>query len=198
MRAWEPEPIAIQAIEEPYEVGILLGGYSNFFIQHKEDRFNFNAAASRFTQTLELYKMGKIKKILLTGGSGNILLKEPSEATEAEKLLLRLGVPQQDIILEPNSRSTYENAFYTKKILDQSYPNTRCLLITSAWHMKRARGCFNGQNIPFDTFPVQYISERIKLTPNDILPDPKGFYNWELLIKEWVGYVGYWLKGYIH
>lgn len=194
---WEPPSVNMYSIEEPYDIGILLGGYSSMNQRPNEDRQNFNQRGNRFFHTYELYKIGKIKKILLTGGNGSILEDLASEAVEIRKFLLKIGVPDSDIIVESNSRTTYENAIYTKEVLDKNYPNARCLLITSAWHMPRSVATFKKAGLDFDTFPVDYISERVKLTPNDLLPDRMGFYYWEIIIKEWVGYLGYKAKGYL-
>lgn len=185
------------SIETPYDIGILLGGYSSMNKRPNDDRQNFNERGNRFIQTYELYKAGKIKKILLTGGNGSILQDLASEATEMRQFLVKIGVPDSAIIVESKSRNTYENAIFTKEILEESYPNARCLLITSAWHMPRSKAIFEKAGMPFDVFSVDYLSERTKLTPDDILPDKLGFYHWELLIKEWVGYWGYWAKGYL-
>ena len=62
-------------------------------------------------------KKGKFKKFLLTGGSGFMFGTEKSEAVLARELLIRLGVPDEDIIVEPDSKNTFENALFTKKIL---------------------------------------------------------------------------------
>lgn len=194
---WEINPISIATLPT-YDIGILAGGYSTFFIKNTNDRHNFSARANRFTQAVSLFFEGKIKKILLTGGSGYIFGDQPSEALEIKKHLLLMGVPDSCIILEAASRTTYENALYTKRILAKDYPKASCLLITSAWHMPRTSACFKKQNIKFTPFPVDHIGERTRFVPESLLiPDRKGFYHWEILTKEWVGYLMYYLRGYL-
>ena len=193
---WEPDPIAFKEVGH-YDIGVLLGGYSNFFLVHNHDRHTFSERANRLTQTLELYKIGKIDKFLLTGGSGNVLEEVPSEADKAYHFLTTIGIPPEDIILEPDSRNTYENALFTKKILAEKYPNAKCLLITSAFHMTRSEGCFKKLGMDFDTFSVDHIGEHARFHPESLfLPDRLGFYKWEILVKEFVGNLMYWLKGY--
>ena len=194
---WESPAMDMTKIEQPYDIGILLGGYSSLNKRPNHDRHNFNERGNRFFQTYELYKTGKIKQILLTGGNGAILQDLASEAVEMRKFLIKIGVPDSAIIIEPNSRTTYENAVFTKEILTKKYPNARCLLITSAWHMPRSKATFQKAGMNFDTFSVDYLSERVKFTPDDFLPNKLGFYYWEVLIKEWVGYCAYWARGYL-
>ena len=197
IRFWEVETITADQIQEPYDIGILLGGYSNSHILPRHDRMNFSGRANRFLNAYELYRTGKIKKLLLTGGSGDLLQEQPSEADLMKKFLLRLGVPEEDIIIEADSRNTYENAIFSKKKLE-AYPGARCLLLTSAWHMRRSAGCFRKAGMEFVPFSVDFITEKNRWAPeNTLIPDRSGFELWEFLIKEWVGCVAYWAKGYL-
>lgn len=196
-KLWELKTITADQIQQPYDIGILLGGYSNSQIRPNHDRQNFSHRGNRFMNSYELYKTGKVKKLLLTGGSGDILQKNPSEAEKMREFLLRVGVPEDDIIVEGKSKNTWENAVFTKEILDEKFPNASCLLITSAWHMRRSIGCYEKVGVNFTAFSVDFITEKDRWVPeNSIIPDRQGFYLWEMLIKEWVGCVMYKLQGY--
>ncbi len=197
-RLWEVDTILMNDIEEPYDIGILLGGYSNFFIQPDSDRHNYNERGARFFQAFEMYKKGKFKKFLLTGGSGFMFGTDKSEAVLARELLLRLGVPDEDIIVEPASKNTYENAIFTKKILSKDYPNAKCLLITAAWHMRRSQGCFDKADIQYTPFSVDHIGEQPRFVPASlVIPNSETVWRWEIFVKEMVGMVAYKVRGYI-
>ena len=198
IKLWEVNTQTVDEIQETYDIGILLGGYSNFFIEPNTDRLNFNSRGGRITHAVELYRKGKFKKFLLTGGSGLVIFKtNQSEAIHAREYLMRMGIPDQDIIVEPDSRNTHENATLTKKILDEKYPNAKCLLITSAWHMRRSMGCFDKEGIEYTPFSVDHIGEMNRFVPASlIIPNSETIYRWELLIKEMVGSVAYKLRGY--
>lgn len=197
MRLWEPESLTANEIETPYDIGILLGGYSNVFTVPDHDRHNFSDRGNRFFQAYELYQTGKVKKLLLSGGSGNLLQNVPGEAGLMKAYLMRIGIPESDIIVENTSRNTRENAVFTKEILDRDYPGARCLLLTSAWHMRRSKACFDKAGQPTTPYCVDYLSERTRYNPEIlILPHRFGLYYWELMIKEMVGCVMYRLQGY--
>jgi len=197
-KAWELKTITADQIQQPYDIGILLGGYSNSQVRPNHDRQNFSSRANRFLNAYELYKTGKVRKLLLTGGSGDLLQKNPSEAENVYDFLVRVGVPPSDIIVEGKSRNTWENAIFTKEILDEQYPNANCLLITSAWHMRRSIGCYEKAGVKFTPFSVDFVTEKDRWAPeNSLIPDRSGFYFWEMLVKEWVGCVMYKLQGYI-
>ncbi|HHH49570.1 MAG TPA: YdcF family protein [Saprospiraceae bacterium] len=196
VKLWEPDPILISSIQKTYDIGIVLGGFSNLYIE-PFDRQNFNETANRLTHALELYRKGVFKKILITGGSPDVLGIKTSEGERVLSFLVLMGIPKTDIIIEGKSRNTRENAVFTKALLSQQYPNAKCLLITSAFHMPRARACFKKLGLNFDTFPVAHIGEYNRFYPDSLLiPDRLGFYRWELLIKEWVGYLVYKIRAY--
>jgi uncharacterized SAM-binding protein YcdF (DUF218 family) len=198
LKLWEMDTVTADQLQQTYDIGILLGGFSNSQIRPSHDRFNVSIRANRFLNAYELYKTGKVKKLLLTGGSGDLLQQQPSEAMELKKFLLRLGVPEQDIIIEADSRNTYENAVFTKEILDREFPGASCLLITSAFHMRRSVGCFEKVGVNCVPFSVDFISEKDRWAPeHTLIPDRIGFYLWEILVKEWIGCATYWMKGYI-
>ena len=198
IRWWEDETITADEIQAPYDIGILLGGYSNPYIFPSTDRHNFSDRANRFTNALELYYEGKIRKILLTGGSGSLLQNVASEAMQMKQFLLKIGIPESDILVEANSRNTHENALFSKQLLEKEFPEAKLLLITSAWHMPRAKRCFQKVGIHATPYSADFFSEGTRFAPESwLFPYRQGFIRWEYLIKEWVGIVIYKLKGYI-
>ena len=197
-KIWEVKTITADEIIRPYKVGILLGGYSNGHIVPRHERHNFSFVSNRFINTYELYRTGKIEKILLTGGSGDVLKDQPPEAPMVAEFLKRIGVPEKDIIVEGESRNTYENAIFTKNILQQKNIRGNYLLITSAWHIRRAQGCFEKAGVSFTPYSVDFFSEADRWHPeNTIFTCSEGFYLWEKMMKEWVGYAVYWMQGYL-
>lgn len=187
-----------KVLEQTYEIGILLGGYSNPYIVSGDDRYNISERGNRLVNTLELYHKGKIKKILLTGGSGSLYNPGYVESDEAFVFLKNMGIPDSCILIEGRSRNTWENALFSKQLLDQQYSTPpKCLLITSAWHIPRAAACFKKAGLPAVSYPVDYLTEENRWAPDYwLLPDKLGFYRWEMLIKEWMGCIAYKLKGY--
>ncbi len=195
---WEPEPLAFETIDQPYDVGILLGGFSNSFARAGDFEFNLNRAGNRFLNTLELYKRGHLKKIMITGGSGNPFDKTPIESQEAREILRTLGVPDSNIIMETRSKNTLENALFSKALLEAQYPGARCALLTSATHLPRAHGLFVKAGLDCDPIPVDFQTERRQRSPRYwLLPAADVLAQWDLLLKEWVGYQGYKLLGKI-
>jgi uncharacterized SAM-binding protein YcdF (DUF218 family) len=137
-RTWETGKRSPDSISQPYDIGILLGGFVNFNAESPPGLLTFHQAGNRLTATLMLYKTGKIRRILISGGAGRLIGDVPPEAGAARQFLLQCGVPDSAIVIENNSRNTRENALFSKELIQKLAPEGRCLLVTSAWHIRRA------------------------------------------------------------
>lgn len=192
---WEIPGTRLENVQH-YELGVVLTG----MVDYNKDigEVSVRRGADRIWQTLNLYKMGKIDKILISGGSGYVIKKGLDEANQLKKTLVRWGVPESDIISESESRNTYENALFTKKKLNEIGYKKRFLLITSALHMRRARACYEAQNLKFDTFTTDhYYVKSDEFTFDWLMPSAGVLRDWDAFSKEMVGYVIYGLKGYL-
>jgi len=188
--------MSLNDIHEVYDVGIMLGGIGAY--DSKNDFFNFHKSSDRLWHTLELYHQGKIRKILLTGGSGSILHPNDKEAIFLRDFLIKLNIPEEDIIVEDNSNNTRENAVLSKEILDKYYPNGKYLMITSAFHMRRALGCFNKVDMKVDYFVTdRYSGPRKYEFDHLFLPNVDALFLWTLFIHEITGYIVYDVVGYV-
>jgi uncharacterized SAM-binding protein YcdF (DUF218 family) len=185
----------IQDLPE-YEVGIVLGGITSD--KEPRDRVHTSGAADRILHAVQLYREGKIKKILVSGGSGKILQDSVVEAVLLRRLLLHSQVPEEDILLEDQSRNTHENAAFSSRILQAKYPGQKQLLITSAFHMRRALACFEKVGQPVDPFCVDFRGEEYKFTPDVlVIPNSGAIGHWETFIREILGMIAYKVAGYI-
>lgn len=71
-------------------------------------------------------------------------------------------------------------------------------MITSAWHMRRAEGCFKKMGLDVDVHPTDGIYREEKYSPsNTIIPDTENITRWEILFHEISGIIIYKLIGYI-
>jgi uncharacterized SAM-binding protein YcdF (DUF218 family) len=195
MQAWE-----IRAVEEdkiaPCAAGILLTGMATY--DPKLRRLEFNDRTDRLMQALRLYKTGKIKKLILCGGPVTIGGTDTLEPQRLKDFLVTLGVSADDLLLETKSRNTHENAVFMKPILQQYFPGKPCLLITSAAHLNRAIACFYKEGMLVIPYSTDRYSGPVKWEPDYLLlPSAATLFNWEKLIHEWVGMIGYWVMGYV-
>jgi uncharacterized SAM-binding protein YcdF (DUF218 family) len=197
MHAWEIPSRRIDSIKQEYDVGVLLGGAMKYY-NSEMSRVVYGSSVDRFMQSISLYKEKKIKKILISGGSGLLLQQNYKESELLKKVLLEMNIPEQDIIIENRSKNTRENALYSAEILKKSFPGGKILLITSGYHMRRSLGCFKKVKINPDPFSVDEHSGKKQFTPDKlIVPDVNILQSWDILLHEWMGYISYWMAGYV-
>jgi uncharacterized SAM-binding protein YcdF (DUF218 family) len=198
IRRWELPVKAISTIEKPYDVGIVLGG-GMVQLDTSNGEYIFRGNNDRFLQAVKLYKAGKIKKILISGGSGGYFNQGESESKYIKFFLVKNGiVPEQDIWIDTLSKNTHENAVESKKVLFENGAHGPFLLITSATHMRRSLGCFKKvglEVVPFVTDKL-YISKRRDFQFL-LVPAIENMMLWDGLFHEWIGFLSYKVAGYL-
>jgi uncharacterized SAM-binding protein YcdF (DUF218 family) len=116
MRLWEVPATPFSSITKTYEYGILLTGVTSTD-REPTDRVYFNQGADRAVHTVELYKRGIIRKVIITGGSARLITNRRKEAHDLFKALSLMGVKEEDMITEIESRNTHESAVNVKAML---------------------------------------------------------------------------------
>jgi uncharacterized SAM-binding protein YcdF (DUF218 family) len=196
-RKWEVHTTSRTELEK-HDVGIVLTGMAEYNNDIKE--LSIRRGADRIWQSLNLYHEGKIAKILISGDNGYISDRGLHEAKQMKEILIKWGIPENDIIAEEKSRNTYENAVESKKILERSYPHLeKRLLITSGSHMRRSLACFEKLDFPCTPYSTDLYTgpKRSYHWDQYFVPNVSTLTDWDKLIKEWIGYITYDIVGYI-
>jgi uncharacterized SAM-binding protein YcdF (DUF218 family) len=196
VQKWEHAIVPKENLEKVFDYGIVLGGISDYYQESK--RLQFNKSADRLIQALDLYHSGKIEKLIVAGGSGKLVGEDERESVHIRQFLVDNGLPEEDVLIESRSRNTYENA---KFVAEQFGTDTATfLLVTSAFHMKRAYACFAKQGLQVKPYPVDYIVKPEKEKGDFFrgwMPSAGPMMGWNLLAKEWIGFLAYKMKGYL-
>ncbi len=182
-----------------HKIGIVLTGGANM-TQTPKDRVYFHGAADRVIHTVQLYKLNLIDTILISGGSGKLYgAAGETEAAQYKRAMMVMGVQEDDIITEEATRNTHESAVEVKKIVTMlGYRDTDCLLITSAFHMRRALACYRKAGFQIDNFTTDFYSHSTEYTFDVLfIPNAGAIDIWQKLIREWMGFVAYKIAGYI-
>jgi uncharacterized SAM-binding protein YcdF (DUF218 family) len=197
MRGWEIKTPAY-ATMRPHKMGIVLTGATIPFLQ-PDDRIYFQRGADRVTHTVQLYKLGLLEKILISGGSGRLTEAEEPEADKFQRAMIMMGVDSADIMLENETRNTHESAVEVSKLLDSlNFRSEDCLLITSAFHMRRSLACYEKVGLALEPFSTDFYAHPGHYHIDAfIIPKVEALAIWQKLIKEWVGFVAYKIAGYI-
>lgn len=154
----ERNPAAHADLDEPAEVGIVLGAA----MWGDEPSPGLR---ERLEQSLKDYEAGKFKLFLLTGG----LDTPTSRYTEAEGManyLEQHGVPRDKMLLENKATSTYENLKFSQEMMKER-GLASALIITHTYHGNRALEIARA---------LDYKEPKLSLTETKVLkPFPNTF-----------------------
>jgi len=134
---------------------IVLGGVISPSLSVSRGELSFGTATERLVAFAELAKQHPNATLVFTGGSGDPFHPELSEASMVRPFLARIGINLERIIFEGESRNTLENAQFTNDLMKPK-PTENWILITSAFHMPRAVGCFRKTGWETIPYPVDY------------------------------------------
>ncbi|MBQ4304314.1 MAG: YdcF family protein, partial [Lachnospiraceae bacterium] len=125
----------------------------------------------RLDKAVSVYKKDPTPpKLIPSGGKGDD--ETISEAEAMKRYLMEQGIPEEDILPEDRSKTTYENLAYSKAILDRREGDKYTALVTSNYHVYRAlRYCRKvgltctgiGSRVAFYYWPSALIREYIAI-----------------------------------
>jgi uncharacterized SAM-binding protein YcdF (DUF218 family) len=162
--------------------------------------------ANRFYGGVELFKAGKAPLLIFTGGWSP---HKPMAIPEGDLLLSYaqdLGVPQQNMASTGRVINTKAEAIAVAELLQRAEFRSvmgvsadsgdsfkpSILLVTSAYHMQRAKQLFERQNVVVIPFPVDFqVSQGRRLSIIDFLPNAKALSVSERAIHELYGRMYY-------
>lgn len=175
---------------------IVLGGGFEGSINLARGGYELNAGGDRFVEAAVLARRYPEARIVVTGGASSLLLEGEGDADAAPRLLTALGVEPERLVLENRSRNTYENALFTREMVEPQAGET-WLLVTSAFHMPRSVGLFRKAGFEVTPWPADYRTAGVE-TPGlaqDNVAD--SLRNLTTAIREWIGLAVYYLTGRI-
>lgn len=119
------------------------------------------ALIRRGSQAADLWHAGVAPRLICTGGFPTTFITR-SEADACFDVLTERGVPADAIIMEENSRSTHENAVYSRQIMTENDWET-AVVVSDSYHMLRATWIFS-------TIGIDMVS-----SPAEIMPPPGNY-----------------------
>jgi uncharacterized SAM-binding protein YcdF (DUF218 family) len=128
--------------------------------------------------------------LVIVGGSGDPE-KIISEADAMARVAADLGVPRKDMIIESTARNTVESARELKRV----FKGNRILLVTSAYHLRRATAIFKKQGFEAVPVPAGFLAERRAISIRSFIPQAGNLYNSSLALSEYISYAWYAAKG---
>jgi uncharacterized SAM-binding protein YcdF (DUF218 family) len=173
---------------------IVLGGAEE---TSRRELMGLNDAAERLTEAAALAHRYPAATLLFTGGSSSVIGPHSTGAADARRLFEALGIAPQRIVLEDQSRTTWENAVYTCKLMGCRDPGKAVggthLLVTTAMHMPRSMGTFRAAGMVVEPWPVDYRTAERYVFGIYMIPD--GLRRVDTVMREYFGMLGYRITG---
>ena len=185
----EPAPEAVAGI-------IVLGGGFEGGINLARGGYELNSGGDRFVEAAVLARRYPQARVVVTGGTGALLLQGEGDGDTAPRLLIALGVEPERLVLENRSRNTHENAVLTRAMVEPAEGET-WLLVTSAFHMPRSVALFRKAGFDVVPWPTDYRTagnETVGLAQDNVAD---SLQNLTVALREWIGLVAYRLTGRI-
>ena len=111
----------------------------------------------RFLAGIELYKANKSNRLIFTGGINPLTSDLPPEGDIYIKEAISMGLPEEHLFTTYPVHNTLQEAKAIKKLLnDSNLIQKRVILVTSAFHMKRAKKVFESEGIRVQPYPVDF------------------------------------------
>jgi uncharacterized SAM-binding protein YcdF (DUF218 family) len=147
----------------------------------------------RCLRAASLYRHVGPVPVVVSGGNPD----GPGQLAASElmaDLLRDLGVAKGDLVLEVESRNTYESALNTAETL-RTHGRSRIALVTEATHLPRAAMCFRAQGL--DVVPVgcNYRARQMPWSVAGLVPNSTAPGLVQEAVHEWLGIVWYWFNG---
>lgn len=159
--------------------------------------------ADRFYGGVELFQAGKAPLLIFTGGWAPWEPKARPEGDISIEYAKALGVPGENAITTGAVVNTAEEAQAVAALLNKKAIRVedgagkfRILLVTSAFHMKRAQWLFERAGLQVIPFPVDFqVAEGGGLSGIDLLPGAGALNQTERALRELYGRFFYSLVG---
>ena len=192
LEAQYPPPAQAHRWQAPVGVIVLGGALEPGYVWTVPGQSALNDAAERMTEVAPLLRRNPHLKVLFTGGEGELFGTGPSEAERAQRFFQAQGVSPDKLLLESDSRTTFENAVLSRQTaaFDAAKP---WLLLTSAFHMPRAMAAFQKAGWNVTAYPVDFRSGLT--TPWSQYSMDQGVKRWRLALHEMLGLLAYRLTG---
>ena len=134
----------------------------------------------RFISGINLYRANKSEKLIFTGGINPLNPTLPPEGDIYMEEAFLMGIPKKDLFTTRPVFNTFEEAKAIKKLLDKekNFEQKKIILVTSAFHMKRAKKIFEREGINVLPYPDDFKKSKnlISELRNPLIWIPSSYY----------------------
>ena len=143
----------------------------------------------RFFAGMALFKAGKAQKLVFTGGKMPWNKAKKTEGEVLKEYAISNGIPSEKIFITKDVENTADEAVAVKELISSS---KKIILVSSAYHMYRAKRLFEKQGFIVIPYKVDYkVGGNSIVTISDFLPSADNIHLTETGIREIIGRLFY-------
>jgi len=141
--------------------------------------------ADRFFKGIELYNFNKSNIIVFTGGKSPYNKTKISEGDILKEYAIRFGVKEEDILITKEVLNTYDESYAVKDLIGNK---KTIILVTSAFHMSRAKSLFEKQGHIVIPYKVDFKTPpKLSWHFIDFIASSQGLRKTEIALREILG-----------
>jgi uncharacterized SAM-binding protein YcdF (DUF218 family) len=156
----------------------------------------YGPAADRFIYALLLAKQQPHATVVFAGGTADLFDDSKTEASLLAAQAAEFGLAPERLRTDDRSRNTHENALEAKRILSE-VGGSSVVVITSAFHMRRALGCLRKAGVEAAPYAVDFRGHGDRSSLLSVVPEASRLGESTAAIREYVGLEVYRLQGYL-
>jgi uncharacterized SAM-binding protein YcdF (DUF218 family) len=179
----------------PADAIVVLGGAMSYVRPAGEPIAEWGDAVDRVFGGIALARAERAPRLIFLGGSSIGQEGLPSEGDRARELAIQAGIPADRVEVSPQALNTAEEAATIRKMFGvteaaavrTASARPKIILVTSAFHMPRAKVTFETEGFEVLPYPVDFRAPVRRTALMDWLPDPKALEKTDLVIREALG-----------
>lgn len=180
----------VSTLQQHDAVIVLSGMLRNFSDQGQ--RYEQWEDADRFFAGLEILRAGKAQKIIFTGGKMPWSQARP-EGEVLREAAIAMGVADTQILLAGEAANTADEAAAVARLM-REHGIRSAILVTSSFHMPRARLLFERAGISLEPYATDYKYANREFEWLELIPSGDGFKDNSEGLREYIGRWYYRLK----
>jgi uncharacterized SAM-binding protein YcdF (DUF218 family) len=151
------------------------------------DERGYEAGAASEARVREAARLAKLLHLPVIVTGGPLDHGEPAVATLMAQSLAERGVESR---VEDRAKDTCQNLRFGAAVAREAGLHGPLLVVTHAWHMRRALLAANLVGVPVLPAPLP-LESLPRMTPRSFLPSPRGWSESYWALHEWLGVLAY-------
>jgi uncharacterized SAM-binding protein YcdF (DUF218 family) len=196
MRLLEGPPAKLATEDAPIVDAIVVLGGMIEWVQTSRGIASEWGDPDRFWDGVALFKAGRAPLLVFTGGKLPWQLGDETEGEVLKRYAQFMQVPAGSIWVTEKVENTAEEAQAVAKMLQPA--KRKIILVTSAFHMNRAKGLFDQLGFEVFPFPVDFKAAASVSSVTSLLPSPNALGGTDLCIRELFGRLYYQVRRHLH